>query len=234
MIYAKRPERAPAAVILCGVRDVRDYRIHRSDGEIVTGGSCFNIKAESLKLGNFSPDEIRELYQQHTAATGQIFQEEIYPKVWELTSGQPWLVNALARQATWKMRENRDRTRPITPEIVEEAAKRLILERATHLDQLIDKLREPRVQRVLESLLAGETWRRDPPEDDVQYVLDLGLLRRDETGALVVANGIYREILPRQLFSVMQDKLAGVFPHAPHRETNGALDMSRLLAEDDS
>ena len=39
--------------------------------DIVTGGSALNIKAESLRLGNFSKDEIRELYLQHTSDTGQ-------------------------------------------------------------------------------------------------------------------------------------------------------------------
>ncbi|MDR2529229.1 MAG: ATP-binding protein, partial [Synergistaceae bacterium] len=41
--YVVRPRFAPISVILCGVRDIRDYRIHRSDGEIITGGSCFNV-----------------------------------------------------------------------------------------------------------------------------------------------------------------------------------------------
>jgi len=36
--YAQRPEAFPHSMVLCGVRDVRDYRIHRSDGEIITGG----------------------------------------------------------------------------------------------------------------------------------------------------------------------------------------------------
>jgi hypothetical protein len=147
--YASRPASFPIAVILCGVRDVRDYRIHLGSGDIVTGGSCFNIKAESLRLGDFSRADLRELYEQHTAETGQIFEENIYPKVWALTHGQPWLVNALGLQATWKMRENRDRSRHITLDMIEEAADELIIERATHLDQLIDKLREPRVIGVL-------------------------------------------------------------------------------------
>ena len=50
--YDSRPERFPQTVILCGVRDVRDYRIVLSNQDIVTGGSAFNIKAESLRLGN--------------------------------------------------------------------------------------------------------------------------------------------------------------------------------------
>jgi hypothetical protein len=140
--YATRPQSAPISVILCGVRDIRDYRIHRSDGGIITGGSCFNVKAESLRIGDFSQDEVRELYLQHTETTGQIFEENVYPKTWDLTRGQPWLVNALAHQATSKIPEGRDRKNPITLDIIEEAAERLIVSRATHLDQLVDKLRE--------------------------------------------------------------------------------------------
>ena len=44
--YVDRPDHFPQSVILCGVRDVRDYRIHSSvEGTVVTGGSAFNIKA---------------------------------------------------------------------------------------------------------------------------------------------------------------------------------------------
>ena len=51
--YDRRPARFPQSVILCGVRDVRDYRIRSWSGEIVLGGSAFNIKAESLRLDDF-------------------------------------------------------------------------------------------------------------------------------------------------------------------------------------
>ena len=71
--YDQRPERYPQSVVLCGVRDVRDYRIRSSSGEIITGGSAFNIKAESLRLGDFSEAETRALLAQHTEETGQAF-----------------------------------------------------------------------------------------------------------------------------------------------------------------
>ena len=48
--------------MLCGVRDVRDYRIVLSNQDIVTGGSAFNIKSASLRLGDFTKDEIHELF----------------------------------------------------------------------------------------------------------------------------------------------------------------------------
>lgn len=117
--YANRPQAFPQTVILCGVRDVRDYRIVTSNQDIVTGGSAFNIKTESLRLGNFSREEIHELYMQHTQETGQIFDEACFPLVWDATEGQPWLVNALGNEVTWKMRENRDRSVRIIPEMID-------------------------------------------------------------------------------------------------------------------
>ncbi|GHS89520.1 hypothetical protein AGMMS49957_12920 [Synergistales bacterium] len=226
--YVNRPDKFPISVILCGVRDVRDYRIHMGNGDIITGGSCFNIKAESLRLGDFSKEEIRELYEQHTTETGQVFEEDVYPKVWDLTHGQPWLVNALALQATWRMRENRDRSRNITLDMIEEAANELILERATHLDQLIDKLREPRVSGVLKAFLAGDDWKENPPEDDIQYIIDLGLMRREDK-TLLISNDIYREVIPRQLTSVLQDRFGETQKQIWYITPDGSLDMPKLL-----
>jgi len=65
--YHKRPALFPQSIVLCGVRDVRDHRIHSGmDKAIITGGSAFNIKAVSLRLGDFSKEDVYALYQQHT------------------------------------------------------------------------------------------------------------------------------------------------------------------------
>jgi len=199
--YDERPARFPQSIVLCGVRDVRDYRIVLSNQDIITGGSAFNIKAKSLRLGNFTPDEIRSLYGQHTAETGQVFDEECFPLVWQATEGQPWLVNALANEVTYEMRENRDRTVRITAEMMYRAQERIIYRRDTHIDILIDKLKEPRVRRVIEPILANEDEADESliPSDDIQYVEDLGLIKTERGKARRIACGIYREIIPREL-----------------------------------
>lgn len=206
--YDSRPQHFPQAVILCGVRDIQDYRIHRSNDDIITGGSCFNIKAESLTLGNFSQDEVRQLYAKHTSETGQDFENSCFPLIMRYTGGQPWLVNALAHEATFKMKQNRDPATTITPAMIEEAKERLILSRATHLDQLADKLKEPRVRRVVEPMLIGEI--AETSEDDNQYCLDLGLVKRVHS-KLVISNDIYMEIIPRELTQIRQDSFGSVF-----------------------
>ena len=198
--YDTRPDNFPSTIILCGVRDVRDYRIHSErDREIITGGSAFNIKAKSLRLGNFSEKETKSLLLQHTEETGQIFEEEALDEVWRLTCGQPWLVNALAYEACFEMDVGKDRNNPITKPVITEAKERLISRRETHLDQLTDKLKEERVRRVIEPMLTGEIFEGSFRADDIDYAVDLGLITQARNGAISIANPIYQEIIPREL-----------------------------------
>ena len=229
--YANRPKAFPQTVILCGVRDVRDYRIVLSNQDIVTGGSAFNIKAESLRLGNFSEEEIHELYMQHTNETGQRFDEACFPLIWNATEGQPWLVNALAREVTWSMKENRDRSITITPEMMYKAQENLIYRRDTHIDILIDKLQEPRVKRVIEPILANNDEADDSlvPNDDILYVQDMGLIKVERGKPRRIANGIYREIIPRELTWSTQ----GALVQEPqwYQRADGSIDMEKLLLD---
>jgi hypothetical protein len=226
--YDKRPQGFPSTVLLCGVRDVRDYRIHSDkDKVVITGGSAFNIKAESLRLGNFSRQEVEALFRQHTKETGQIFEAEALDKAWDLTGGQPWLVNALAYEACFKMPEGLDRSRPVTCEMIAQAKENLIERRETHLDQLADKLKEERVRRVVEPILMSESFERQFRSEDVEYVTDLGLISQDRTGALDIANRIYHEIIPRQLTWNAQMGMA--LQPAWYIQPDGCLDLSKLL-----
>ena len=224
--YDKRPDHFPQSIILCGVRDVRDYRIHSvREKAIITGGSAFNIKAKSLRLGNFDEDETRALILEHTKETDQPFEPEAQRSIWEDTKGQPWLVNALAYEACFEMKDGRDRTRPVTAELVARARENLILRRETHLDQLADKLQEPRVRSVVEPILTGTAEPGRMLEDDIQYVVDLGLIERKPE--LTIANAIYKEVIPRALTATTQDVMP--FETQWYLAPDGRLDMEKLL-----
>lgn len=226
--YTNRPGHAPQSVILCGVRDIQDYRIHsEKDKAIITGGSAFNIKAESLRLGDFIESEVRALLGQHSTETGQLFTPEALEALWELTQGQPWLVNALAYEACFRNKQARDRSVTITGEMITQAKENLILARATHLDQLADKLREPRVRRIIEPMLLGDAL-DNIPSDDIQYLVDLGLCKLELGGRLVIANPIYREVLPRVLASTPQASMPQISP--TWLKSDGSLDPASLLS----
>ena len=223
--YDRRPGEFPQSVVLCGVRDVRDYRIQSTaENAIITGGSAFNIKARSLRLGDFSQEEVLALLSQHTEETGQAFIAEALDAIWTQTQGQPWLVNALADEACFAGEFAEAWHRPIAAEAIHAAREQLILRRETHLDQLADKLKEERVRRVVEPLLSGAEVRSLPP-DDLEYVRDLGLISTDNP--LRIANPIYREVIPRELTYTTQATLAE--ETAWYVDAAGGLDVVKLL-----
>jgi type II secretory pathway predicted ATPase ExeA len=197
--YASRPKGFPQSVALIGLRDVRDYRARRHP-EAEDPGSFFNITVESFTLSNFTVDDVAKLYEQHTAETGQAFTAEAKSLAYRLTQGQPWLVNALARQAVEKLVP--DPALPVEVSHVEQAKAILVERRGTHLDALIDFLGEPRVKRVIEPILAGKLLSPAVLDDDIQFVKDLGLVTSGPSG-LEIANPIYREIIPQALTNIL-------------------------------
>lgn len=126
---------------------------------------------------------------------------------------------------TWEYKPARDRTQPITLEQYRAARECLIYSRATHLDQLADKLKEPRVHSVISALLAGKTTDDTLPQDDVQYVADLGLIEAHPQ--LRIANRIYQEVIPRELTWTKQITIA--YEQAWYLTPQRHLDMPKLL-----
>ncbi|MEA2011715.1 MAG: ATP-binding protein [Verrucomicrobiota bacterium] len=224
--YKKRPGNFPQSIILCGVVDIKDYKIHRSDGEIITGGSCFNIKSKSLRLGNFNQEEIKELYLKHTTETGQKFDDAVFDLAWYYTGGQPWLVNALAYEACFEIKENRDRSIVVTPDVFEKAKENLILSRQTHLDQLADKLTEERVRRVIEPMILGAD--KQISNEDKTYCFDLGLIKKTKEG-YVISNRIYQEVLPRELTNPLQDLFLSKYKNPKWINNDESINTENLL-----
>ncbi|MEH1777760.1 MAG: ATP-binding protein [Nostoc sp.] len=194
--FPNRPENFPSSVGLIGLRDVRDYKVASGGSDRLNTSSPFNIKVSSITLRNFNAAEVQELYQQHTEETGQIFTPEATATAFDLTQGQPWLVNALAKEVVEKM--VKDRSIAITQEDILQAKEILIARQDTHLDSLAERLREPRIKAIIEPMLAGLEL-GDIPNDDIQFVIDLGLCKMHPQGGLTIANPIYREVLPRVL-----------------------------------
>ncbi len=221
-----RPQGFPWSLALCGVRDVRDYKIKAGGAPEVRahGASPFNIKDESLTLLSFTEGEVAELLQQHTADTGQVFEPQALRRVFELTQGQPWLVNALARQLVEVLVP--DQAQAVTADHVEAAREILIQRRDTHIDSLADKLHEFRVRRIIEPILVGGFVQNDVMNDDLMYVRDLGLIA--PSAPVRIANPIYQEVIPRSLSYVAQEFLDQ--RAAWYQRPEGGLDMVLLLA----
>ncbi|KKJ00793.1 DEAD/DEAH box helicase family protein [Prochlorothrix hollandica] len=222
--FPRRPKGFPHSLALIGMRDIRDYKVKSGGRDRLNTASPFNIKSESLTLANFSFEEVKNLYQQHTEATGQIFTPDAVQHTFYLTDGQPWLVNALARQAIQYL--VKDVTKPITIEVIKHAKEILIKRQDTHLDSLAERLREDRVKAIIQPMLAGDNL-SDTTEDNLRYVLDLGLCTRDQGGGLQIANPIYREVLPKVLSAITIASLTSITPS--WLSPDGTLNAQSLL-----
>ncbi len=222
--YPNRPQGFPQSVGLIGLRDIRDYKVAAGGGDRLSTSSPFNIKVRSLTMRNFNAEEVGELYAQHTADTGQVFTPEAVAVAFEQTQGQPWLVNALAKEIVEELVT--DESVSITASDILTAKEILIKRQDTHLDSLAERLRESRVKAIIEPILAGLEL-GNVPNDDIQFLIDLGLCKMDSWGGLTVANPIYREVLPRVLTVTPMASLPQIAPSWLTSE--GKLDTKALL-----
>lgn len=193
--YDQRPEAFPQSVVLCGVRDVSKCRIELSDQSVIVGGSAFNVCAKALRLADFSKEDIYKLYSQHTATTGQIFEDACFPVIWEATEGQPGLVNALANELTSMMYESQDRNVCITPEMVSRAKENIIHGFVAHKGDFIAKLHDNRIKPFMKlyvtQTVSGDDY-LEITDEDIRYAEDIGLVKLDKP--LRISNSIYKEV----------------------------------------
>ncbi|MCU0287868.1 MAG: ATP-binding protein [Acidobacteria bacterium] len=227
--YQGRPDHFPSSVVLVGLRDIREYKakIREEDTSLGTA-SPFNVKSDSLILENFSREEVYELLEQHTAETGQVFPVEVKEEIFRLSGGQPWLTNALARQIVSKILGN-DYSQAITLELVTKAKEQLIARRDTHLDSLVDKLKEKRVKKIVQAIINGDNLPVDIFDDDILYIRDLGIV--SQSSPLEFANPIYAEIVPRIIASPIQESIPKDIQTPWFLKGDGSLDMEKLLKE---
>ncbi len=223
--FVNRPQGFPWSLALIGLRDVRDYKVKSGGSERLNTSSPFNIKARSLTIGNFTAEEVATLYRQHTTETGQAFTDEAVARAFHLTQGQPYLANALAKVAVEELQP--DLTQPITIKEIERSKDILIERQETHLDSLSERLYEPRIRHIIEPLLAGNDL-TDLPMDDLRFVRDLGLVRDDERGNLVIANPIYGETIPTMLSFVTRASIR--LTQSVWLNADGTMNPEKLLA----
>jgi len=219
------------SLALVGMRNIRDYKAQiRPDSQSLGSASPFNIVTKTYTLKNFNKEEITTLYGQHTDDTGQLFEKEAIELIFEQTQGQPWLVNAIAREAIVE-KLHCDYNQPITTSLVDEAILNITLRRDSHIDSLLERLKEDRVRKVIEPMLYGEVF-FDRSSDDYEYVIDLGLIKSIE-GKIQPSNPIYGEVIARKLSYDAQEKFMFEKPDAtiPRYLKGGKLDMDYLFQD---
>ena len=223
--FRNRPHGFPWSLGLIGMRDVRDYKVMSGGSDRLDTASPFNILSRSLTMSNFTKEEVVALYRQHTAETGQAFTEEALTLAYDLTLGQPYLANALAKVAVEELQP--EVSTPVGAADIEQAKQILLERQETHLNSLVKRLREPRIRHIIEPILAGHSEVSSLPPDDLRFALDLGLVRQVNGGGIVIANPIYREAIPTMLAYVTRAFLPQIAPS--WLNTDGTLNPDKLL-----
>jgi hypothetical protein len=122
-----------------------------------------------------------------------------------------------------------DFSQTITVEMVEKAKEILIAKRQTHLDSLVDKMKEPRVRNVVMSIINGEELTFDDYNDAILYCRDLGIVKPGNP--VTFANPIYREIITRIINSAFHDSFnQDLVDTTWYLKPDGHLDMDKLLS----
>ena len=220
----------PISIALVGMRDLKDYITAAKERKAPNPGSPFNVKADSVSLTNFTKDDVIKLFAQRTQETGQQITPEALDYVYEQSKGQPWIVNSLFARATLRILDE-ESTETVTKDLIKQARLQMIEARETHLDSLSERLRDPRIEHVVQTIITGGA---DPSigraTRDVELAMDLGLISWSAETGFTIANPIYEEILTRFLNSGYHDNLPPPSTW-PWQKPDGTLDMDRLLVE---
>ncbi|MEM9213612.1 MAG: ATP-binding protein [Cyanobacteria bacterium P01_F01_bin.150] len=202
----QRPQPFPQSIALMALQDLNYWSGDELDvknpdknlaGDLflpTPGGVFHGMRTATLELQFFSLEEVANVYQKHTNATGQLFTLEAVDRAFEVTQGQPWLVNAIAQYAVAQTED------PIEPHHIESAAAHILCQSSINYPFPLDHLpaRLQQFQAILEPVLTEKVLRR-PTNQQIQMVVATGICRFDAAGGLVISNPLYRDVILRQL-----------------------------------
>lgn len=120
------------SVVLVGLQNIATLNMGRS--------SPFNI-ARQARLAGFTLDEVRDLFAQYSAESGQGFAPGVIEEIVYQTAGHPFLVNRLGALLSEEIAT--DRNQPINESDLQRAISRLVRERNYNFESLIRNANPP-------------------------------------------------------------------------------------------
>ena len=165
--YHTRENHCLKSVILVGVSNIV--------GVVSDNASPFNI-ADNLNVPYFTNEEVHELLHQHETETGQQFDAKVKQKIYQITAGQPGLVNGFA----FKLIEDFPDKKIITYDNYLKVEKWYLNEAIDkNFSNILNKAKEER--RFVERLLFTEDkipFKIDRPS--IKLLHTNGLIKKDE------------------------------------------------------
>ncbi|MDM8545426.1 AAA family ATPase [Candidatus Venteria ishoeyi] len=235
--FEARPKKFPHSIVLVGLRDIQEYQfteahISPSEQEEMLPGveTPFNICSKSLRIKWFNLNQVGLLLEQHSEETGQVFNEDIQYHLYQLTNGQPWLINALANILVELSRVN-SADPPLYHEIdlnmVKQAKIELLQHNAIHLENLFKKLKEPKFKLIIEAILTGGIPDFNHFRDALNYAYSFGIVTRHTP--ITFSTPIYQYAFIISMSEPFQWVLPPALTESMQFVRDGNLDPDQLL-----
>ena len=222
---SQRTPRAPYSLSIIGVKSIAHLDYDRSI-------SPFNIQDE-FQLANFTFDEVKELFSQYTAVTGQCFTPEVIKLLHNQTAGQPFLVNRFGQILTEEL--DIPKTETIRIEHFLTAHTRILQEKNTNIQHLITNIRrDPCFKNLLMHITAYERGVRFNPYDGtINELTTYGVIVRGSDGQCEIANPIYQHAILQSFKPVINGLEADYFPEdtdfSDYLTATGYINLTQLL-----
>jgi hypothetical protein len=215
------------AVALAGVHDIKNLKARvRDESRTLGSASPFNI-AIDYELPPFSLENIRQYYAQHTAETGQAFDEAVIARVHHVTNGHPWLVSVLAKTMVESIVP--DRRQKIQIGHAEEAIHKLIKSRNPNFESLFKNARQPGIFPIVLDLLIGAKHEFNIHSDSIDLGVKYGIFAEGQQ-QLILANFIYTQVLYQHFKEELgASEIRAIVAGNQFENENGHLDFRRVL-----
>lgn len=208
--YDKRPELFPQSIIFCGTHDVIEKQ--------------FNIKDATLKISFLSRVDLNEMVAAYCSKRRVEIDPEAVERIWEYSSGQPWIVSTLCGELFHEIVPAKGLKR-VSAVQVGEAIDNVLAKKGNHIEYLVAQLKSERVKKCLIPVLTGGALIEGVQESDLGYIEELGILH---IGRVIdVSNGLYKEFIPRALFGPVL--FMTNFDDLEYQKPDGSIDAIRLV-----
>jgi hypothetical protein len=218
-LYHSRENHCLKSVILVGVSNIV--------GVVKDNASPFNI-ADNLNVPYFTQGELLSLIGQHTTATGQIFDQKVIDKIYNITAGQPGLANGFANQLVERYPNDH-----IIDMLAYYKVEDWYITEAIdkNIENILNKAKEHRP--FVESLLFAES--------DIPFIIDReaikslytnGVIRKGETGLVEFWVPLYKKRLFQAFYPYTngeQGEIRASLDTFTFFDADGNLDIPKLI-----
>ena len=192
------------SIVLAGVHDIKSLKVKIRQGDEQKYNSPWNIATTFTVDMNLHPDEIKPMLEDYSQEKGITMDTQlIADRLFYLTSGYPFLVSQMCKIIAEDILPKTG-VKEWTVADVNKAFQLLIRHRGVaNFDTVIKNLREYKdLYNLVYSLIIDGAV---VPYNEHDFTTNLGILHgifgRSESGALIIHNRIYREIIADMMIS---------------------------------